>query len=204
MNKAIKNIIFDLGGVLLDLDFSRTWKSLETAGGKITSELLPPFKEDSIFRSQELGKIDNDTFYKGIRELTQSSLSDKEIDAIWNAMLLHFPAEKLNLLLKLKDQYRIFLLSNTNDIHWKYVIHHFLEPKAIKAEDVFEGIYLSHEMHLSKPDPAIFQEVLKKEHLIPQETLFIDDSEANCLSAEQLGIHTHHYLVTEPLKDIFE
>ena len=204
MDKNIKNIIFDLGGVLLDLDFSSTWKRLEAAGGKMCDELLPPFKEDSIFRSQELGKIDNDTFHEGIRSLTCSSLKDEEIDKIWNAMLLRFPKEKLDLLQKLKSQYRIFLLSNTNDIHWRYVTDHFLKPANVQAEDLFEGIYLSHEMHLSKPDPAIFLEILQKEALLPEETLFIDDSEANCLSAASLGIQTHHYLITEPLKDIFE
>ena len=204
MDKNIKNIVFDLGGVLVDLDFKNAINGLQQAGFANVKEQLQAFDQNGIFQKFELGEINADEFRTAIRENSTVTLTDEEVDALWNSMLLEVPRKKLELILELRGKYMVYLLSNTNSIHWDYVCNNAFNYRGFRVNDYFEETFLSFEMHLAKPDKAIFEKVLHEANLLPEETLFIDDSEANCKAAEELGIHAHHYHIGEDLSKIFE
>ena len=204
MDKKIRNIVFDLGGVLVDLDFKAAINGLQKAGFANVKEQLQAFDCEGIFQKFELGEMSADEFRSAIRENSTVSLTDEEVDGLWNAMLLEVPREKLELILHLRGKYMVYLLSNTNSIHWDYVCKNAFNYRGFRVNDYFEETFLSYEMHLAKPDKAIIEKVLEEANLLPEETLFIDDSEANCKAASELGIHTHHYHIGEDLKELFE
>ena len=204
MDKKIRNIVFDLGGVLVDLDFKAAINGLQKAGFANVKEQLQAFDCEGIFQKFELGEMSADEFRSAIRENSTVSLTDEEVDGLWNAMLLEVPREKLELILHLRGKYMVYLLSNTNSIHWDYVCKNAFNYRGFRVNDYFEETFLSYEMHLAKPDKAIFEKVLEEANLLPEETLFIDDSEANCKAASELGIHTHHYHIGEDLKELFK
>ena len=203
MDKKVRNIIFDLGGVLVDLDFKAAINGLQEAGFANVKEQLLAFDREGIFQKFELGEMNADEFRAAIRENSTVTLTDEEVDALWNLMLLEVPREKLELILELRGKYMVYLLSNTNSIHWDYVCKNAFNYRGFRVEDYFEETFLSYEMHLAKPDKAIFEKVLHDANLLPEETLFIDDSEANCKAAEEVGIHAHHYHIGDDLKEIF-
>ena len=204
MDKKIRNIVFDLGGVLVDLDFKAAINGLQKAGFANVKEQLLAFDRDGIFQKFELGEMTADEFRTAIRENSTVTLTDEEVDTLWNSMLLEVPRKKLELILELRGKYMVYLLSNTNSIHWDYVCNNAFNYRGFRVNDYFEETFLSFEMHLAKPDKAIFEKVLHEANLLPEETLFIDDSEANCKAAEELGIHAHHYHIGEDLSKIFE
>ena len=204
MDKNIKNIVFDLGGVLIDLDFKSAINGLQKAGFTNVKEQLQAFDNEGIFQKFELGEISADEFRASIRENSNVSLTDEEVDSLWNLMLLEIPREKLELILDLRSKYMVYLLSNTNSIHWDYVCKNAFNYRGFRMDDYFEETFLSYEMHLAKPDKAIFEKMLNDANLLPEETLFIDDLEANCKAAEEVGIHAHHYHIGDDLNKIFE
>ena len=204
MDKNIKNIVFDLGGVLIDLDFKSAINGLQKAGFANVKEQLQAFDREGIFQKFELGEISADEFRASIRKNSSVSLTDEEVDSLWNLMLLEIPREKLELILDLRSKYMVYLLSNTNSIHWDYVCKNAFNYRGFRMDDYFEETFLSYEMHLAKPDKAIFEKMLQDANLLPEETLFIDDLEANCKAAEEVGIHTHHYHIGDDLSKIFE
>ena len=204
MDKNIKNIVFDLGGVLVDLDFKAAINGLQKAGFANVKEQLQSFDREGIFQKFELGEMTAEEFRTAIRENSTVTLTDEEIDALWNAMLLEIPREKLELILDLRGKYMVYLLSNTNSIHWDYVCKNAFNYHGFRMDDYFEETFLSYEMHLAKPDKAIFEKMLNDANLLPEETLFIDDLEANCKAAEEVGIHAHHYHIGDDLSKIFE
>ena len=204
MDKNIKNIVFDLGGVLVDLDFKSAINGLQKAGFANVKEQLMAFDRDGIFQKFELGEISADEFRASIRENSNVSLTDEEVDSLWNLMLLEIPREKLELILDLRSKYMVYLLSNTNSIHWDYVCKNAFNYRGFRVNDYFEKTFLSFEMHLAKPDKAIFEKMLEDANLLAEETLFIDDSEANCKAAAEVGIHAHHYHIGDDLSKIFE
>ena len=204
MDKNIKNIVFDLGGVLIDLDLKSAINGLQKAGFTNVKEQLQAFDREGIFQKFELGEISADEFRASIRENSNVSLTDEEVDSLWNLMLLEIPREKLELILDLRSKYMVYLLSNTNSIHWDYVCKNAFNYRGFRMDDYFEETFLSYEMHLAKPDKAIFETMLNDANLLPEETLFIDDLEANCKAAEEVGIHAHHYHIGDDLSKIFE
>ena len=204
MDKNIKNIVFDLGGVLVDLDFKVAINGLQKAGFANVKEQLQTLHQGGIFQKFELGEMSADELRTAIRENSTVELTDEEVDNLWNAMLLEIPREKLELILALRGKYMVYLLSNTNSIHWDYVCKNAFNYRGFRVNDYFEETFLSYEMHLAKPDKAIFEKVLQDANLLPEETLFIDDSEANCKAAEEVGIHAHHYHIGDDLSKVFE
>ena len=206
-NDKIKNIIFDLGDVILNIDVPIASKSFADLSGREQSEILTIFKENELFRQFETGAMDEPTFRNYVREILNfPDLSDEAIDTAWNSLLLDLPPERVELLKKLAAKYRIFLLSNTSSIHITQV-NKILEASTgvKKLEDLFETVFLSYEIGLMKPDTRIYQEVLDKAGLKAEETLFLDDNADNIRSAAQLGIETIHVqkpvTILEYLKD---
>lgn len=204
MKKGIKTIVFDLGGVLIDLNFQRALDAFAQAGLTDMAHEVQSFSREGIFMDLELGNIRTEDFFKAIQKKANDSLSLKQIADYWNLILLDIPQEKLKLVRELRKHYTVHLLSNTNEPHWEYICQTCFNKDGYTVNDYFEKIFLSYEMHLAKPDKAIFEQMLQEARLNPEETLFIDDSEANCRAASALGIQVHYYKIGEDLKKIFE
>lgn len=199
----IKNIIFDWGGVITDLHVNDTIEALRALGNDRFDSLLQHGPEE-IFRPFEIGTISAEEFRKRIRKYLQPAVSDLQIDEAWSAMLGELPEERWKLLDGVRDTYHTFLLSNTNSVHLQYYVN-FLQKRynTNGFGHLFEKIYLSFELGMRKPDEDIFLQVLKQSHLKPEETFFIDDTEANTIAAAKLGIHTYLLGRDETLVDLF-
>ncbi len=194
----IKNIIFDFGGVIVDLDKAATVNAFRSLGFDAEA-FVGTYGQGGPFAGLEIGKITSEQFYAEIARLSggfargasaQDALTPESIRAAWNKMLVGIPPQRLQKILSLRERYRVFLLSNTNVIHWDFSCDTLFSWQGHRPEDFFEHIYLSYEMHLLKPDEAIFHTVLECSGLRAEETIFIDDSKDNCRSAEGVGLHT--------------
>ncbi|MGP1622201.1 HAD family hydrolase [Bacteroides heparinolyticus] len=189
--RGVKNLIIDFGGVLIDLDRQRCIENFKSLGFQDVEAMLDVYHQQDFFQNYEKGLITGEEFRDVIRGKIGKPVTDAQIDNAWNSFLVGIPVTKLNLLLKLRKSYVVYLLSNTNDIHWQWACKHAFPYKGFRAEDYFEQIFLSYEMKMAKPDAVIFQKVLDETGILPEETLFIDDSEANCRVAKTLGISTY-------------
>ncbi|SEI59837.1 putative hydrolase of the HAD superfamily [Dyadobacter koreensis] len=198
-NSRIKNIIFDLGDVILNIDVPLASSSFGKLSGREQHEILTLFKEKELFRLFETGLVDEDAFRNMIRELLEfPDWSEEIIDTAWNSLLLDIPPARIELIKELGKNYRLFLLSNTSSIHIKQVNKILHAASGVeKLDDLFEKVYLSYEMGLMKPDPAIYLQVLKESGLVAEETLFLDDNADNIAAAAKLGIDT--ILVQKPV-----
>ena len=204
MDSKIKNVVFDLGGVLINLDFDNCLNAFRKAGFRDLEKQGCQFRGKGVFSEFELGEISPEEFRKAIRKEVSEALSDHEIDDMWNLMLLDIPREKLDLLLKLREHYMVYLLSNTNRIHWDYACEQMFCYRGFRVNDFFEDIFLSFEMHKAKPEKDIYEQMMKEANILPEETFFIDDSAINCQAAISLGIQSYHYHIGEDLSSLFE
>jgi putative hydrolase of the HAD superfamily len=205
MSAKIKNIIFDLGGVVLDIDESIVYKELEKMGIS-TSELAHSKEFIDIMSKFDTGIYTAPTFRKKTKTLLgQEKMTDQRFDAIWNAMLLDIPRERIEAIEKVKKHYKIFLMSNSNVIHYDlYVRDLQLRFGYHEFDELFNKSYFSFAEHLEKPDPRFFELILDHEGLLPEETLFIDDTAANIEVAKSLGIKTYHISREELVRNLFE
>jgi len=187
----IKNIIFDFGDVFINLDKSATLQALIKAGYKEIPKGLFP-----LASSYEKGLLDTPSFLKAVNGFLPNSTKEEIIDA-WNAIILDFPENRLQFLQKLsiEQDYRLFLLSNTNELHIQHVISQMGVPKYEAFKACFEGFHLSHCIGMRKPEPEIFIMFLTEHGLVAKETLFVDDTLEHILSAKSLGFQTWHLIV---------
>ena len=189
--EGIKNIFFDLGGVLVNLDREKCLNEFQKIGVRKVEEQIENSFTRGLFRQLEVGTITPEEFRNEIRQMTDKQVTDSEIDYAWNSFLLYIPCSKLELLLRLRKNYRVFMLSNTNKIHFDYMVsNHFKAKPGFSIDDYFEKCYLSYELHLSKPDKAIFEAIIKDSGALPQESLFLDDNRQNVEAARELGIRS--------------
>jgi FMN phosphatase YigB (HAD superfamily) len=189
MFKNIKHIIFDLGGVLLNLDYGLTEKAFEKAGIENFKELYSQLRQASLFDDFETGKIPASEFIAELQKL--APLTEQQILNAWNAMLLDFPLRRLQILQQLRLYYDLFLLSNTNEIHEVTFNKILFDGNGMPNIGVFfDKVYLSHRVGLRKPSKEIFELVLEENGLKAEHTLFIDDSPQHIETAEKLGIKT--------------
>ncbi len=205
MNTKIKNIIFDLGGVILDIDENVVYKELEKMGIEI-SELAHSKEFMEILSKFDTGIYTAATFRKKTKQfIGQEKMTDQKFDSIWNAMLLDIPRERIEAIEKVKKHYKIYLMSNTNVIHYDlYVRDLQLRFGYNEFDELFNKSYFSFAEHLEKPDPRFFELILDHEHLLPEETLFIDDTAENIEAAKSLGINTYHISREELVRNLFE
>ena len=205
MSAKIKNIIFDLGGVILDIDETIVYKELEKMGIS-TSELAHSKEFIDIMSKFDTGIYTAPTFRKKTKALLgQEKMTDQRFDAIWNAMLLDIPRERIEAIEKVKKHYKIFLMSNSNVIHYDlYVRDLQLRFGYNEFDELFNKSYFSFAEHLEKPDPRFFELILDHEGLLPEETLFIDDTVENIKAAKSLGINTYHISREELVRNLFE
>ncbi len=189
--KKIKNIIFDLGGVLLTIDYFKTEKAFIDLGVHNFAELYSQQKAAPLFENLETGKIENLTFYNQLREAANLTLSNEQIEKAWCAMLLHFEPKILEWLQDIGTRYNIYLFSNTNRIHHQafYKLYH-QQTGNDNFDRFFIKAWYSHDLGMRKPYPEAYTKLLDLEQLKADETLFIDDSEVNIIGAEKAGLQT--------------
>lgn len=202
----IKNIIFDLGGVILNIDYDLTDKEFKKLGISNFKYLFSQAKQSSLFDDLEKGLITPEHFNHTIRTLSNSTqLTDGQISTAWNAMLLDLPKERIHLLKGLKKKFRTFLLSNTNAIHERKFMRYIDETYGKEVFiNLFDRVYFSHHLQLRKPDREIFEYVIKENQINPAETLFIDDSVQHIEGAETAGINALLLQKGESITKLFE
>lgn len=180
-----------MGGVIINLDLDKTFSQFASAVGSTPGQIKKQYFNAQLWQSHEIGAASDTDIRNEIRTHFFPKYTDNQIDDIWNAMLLDIPKERINLLLKLRNKYQIFLLSNTNEIHRKKFNEILFESHGIKDfSEIFHKTYYSHQMGLRKPNPKIYEVVLREQNLIASETLFLDDNAENLNSAQGLGIQT--------------
>ena len=181
----MKNIIFDLGGVLVGFNRQRSIDAFERIGCGKVADYIRDHRTEDLFYRIELGAISTHDFCEDVRQMTATNADDEAIIHAWNVLLTPVTTERLQRLRELREAgHRLFLLSNTNDMHWQYCGH--------QLDGCFERVFLSYEMRLAKPDTAIFAEVLRQAEIAASDTLFIDDNADNIAAAASLGIQTFH------------
>ena len=199
------NIIFDLGGVIVNLDYGLTIQAFsELAGYDITQQYSQQRQAD-IFSRFEVGDITTAEFRQGLMQLLKFEASDDAIDQAWSALILDFPPERVELVRQLSQQKRIFLLSNINELHLETSDRKFTEAMGTDIgtlADQFERAYYSHLVCDRKPNPSIFQRVIDENDLDPAKTLFLDDTAHNLVGAQQVGLHTIHVTQDNPIESL--
>jgi len=205
MSKPIRNIVFDLGNVVINIDPELTLCRFRELGVVDFDEMYTIMCQTDVFDRLDTGKITLAEFQQAIRDFAKAKFADEWIDEAWCAMLLDFPEENAELLQKLRaGGYRLYLLSNTNEMHidhyTKYLKQQF--GRDLLAE-LFDRTFYSHEIGYRKPNREAFEFVLKAERLKPAETLFIDDLEHNVIGARKTGMQAYHHRKGERLIDLF-
>lgn len=194
----IKNIIFDFGGVICDIDVTLTKKAFIDLGWRTADQGRSISDSKGLFEDLETGAITPQRFRDELRKFFDRPVSDEELDAAWNRLLQEMPAERIRLLEELRKKYRIFLLSNSNEIHYNKYLQDFRERFGYPDFDaLFEKAYFSYRLGLKKPDPEIFRHVLDDRRLDPSETIFIDDTMGHVEGAMKTGIIGYHLNLAE-------
>lgn len=187
----IKNIVFDLGNVLLNLNFEASIQAFRKLG--LNSEVVNPQQAyaDPVFYELEVGKTTSEAFRKQVRRILKNpKATDQQIEDAWCAMIRDIPAKRVEILKKLAKNFNVYLFSNTNAIHIKRLHNEFREMYGMEFPSLFAKDFYSHEIHERKPDLASYEKVIELSGIIPEETLFIDDLEKNILGAEKAGLKT--------------
>ena len=197
----IKNLLFDLGGVIMDIRRLNCVASFERLGMKNADSFLGEYSQKGPFLQLEEGAISEEEFRTAVRALIDGEVSDEQIDSAFCDFLVGIPKYRLEQLRQLKKSYNIYMLSNTNSIMWRSRIAEDFRQEGLEREDYFDGIVTSFEARSIKPNAKIFHTVVEKLGINPNETLFLDDSQKNLDAAAQLGFHT---LLVTPGSEFFE
>ncbi|MCD6659687.1 MAG: HAD family phosphatase [Lentimicrobium sp.] len=190
--KNIKNIIFDFGNVLLNINPALTAEAFKKLGIKDESDFFGGRSSIELMVKYERGQATSEEFIQAISASVSDKVTSEQIIDAWNALLLDFPSIRVELLQQLRSDYRLFLLSNTNQIHFEKYTQQFQAIYGYPLESLFEKMWFSHQIGLSKPDTAVFEFVLKDKNLNPAETLFIDDTLMHVEAARKSGIYGWH------------
>lgn len=199
MNRKLKNIVFDFGGVIVDLDKQRVLDAFRELGVDVEA-YVGRYAQAGPFERLELGETDTRMFCGELREAVVAcapgrnipdALTDGNICRAWNRMLVRIPQRRIEALKRLRQHYRLFMLSNTNEIHWNYSVDSLFGQRDDSPGAIFEQIFLSYQMRMTKPSSRIFSEMLSRAGINPDETLYIDDSNVNCEAARKVGMHTY-------------
>ncbi len=202
--REIDDIIFDLGGVLLNLDFEAAFKAFRALG---LSDRVVDYKQayaDPVFYELETGKIDPPAFRSGVRRLLNNpGVTDAEIDHAWCSIILDIPAERVRVIQELTRNFNIFLFSNTNAIHVEKMHAEFRAIHGLEFSSLFVKDYYSHELKERKPDLSSYKKVIRLSGVNPEKTLFVDDLEQNILGAQKAGLKTFWLKNGMELSDLF-
>jgi epoxide hydrolase-like predicted phosphatase len=208
--KKLDNIdflIFDLGNVIIDIDYNFSIRELKKILPEQKHDLAPQFFTSTFHKQYEKGEISNGEFRDAVRELYRENWTDSQIDHVWNSLLINIPNERLDLLDSLRSKFKTAILSNTNDIHivkFNQMLSEVSELNSIY--DLCDDVFLSHEMGLAKPDTAIYEKVLSSLNADAEKTIFFDDLEANVKGAQKTGMNavqiTHPKALIEFFVDV--
>jgi len=198
----LKNILFDLGGVILDLNVNATLEGFLDMG--FPKELLeyPQNIYTDVFYLYETGQITTEVFRNTIREITKQNFSNEEFDAAWCGMLVGVPFRRIEILKDLAEKYSLYMLSNTSPMHIEYFEKMFGQTAGFALEDVFTKLYYSYEIGKHKPDAGAFIHVLEDAGIEASETLFLDDNIQNVKAAEELGFQVIHINETRTMESL--
>jgi putative hydrolase of the HAD superfamily len=187
---AVKHIIFDLGNVLFDLDLGQTGRMLHTLAGESYASAHAKLLRDRVFEMYEVGGMNTEEFLDTVRLSIDPPLQAEQVEQAWNSIFVDFPRARLDLLLRLRQRYQVFLLSNINELHANWIDDYLLREYGVTdfQHTYFDGVYYSHLIRLRKPNREIYEYVLADAELVPEETVFFDDLEPNVLAARQVGI----------------
>ena len=200
--KNIKAIIFDLGEVILNINYQNTIDNFKKLGiGNLSSFYSKEF-QINLFNQIETGKISENEFLLSLQKKTNNA-SIKQIKDAWNSMLLDLPEQRIQLLKKLRKNYSIFLLSNTNTIHIAKIKKNLGKEKYDEFYNLFDQVYYSHEIGMRKPELEAFRLILGEHKLCANQSLFIDDSTQHIEGAKKLRILTHHLKNKQELTTLF-
>jgi putative hydrolase of the HAD superfamily len=201
---GVKNIIFDLGGVLLNIDPKKTIEAF----GRLGMEQLIGDKglsyDHDIFYLMEQGKVTPEEFRNGVRQLISAKVTDDQIDNAWTAMLLDFPANRVELVKNLRNNYKIYLFSNTNAIHVAKYQANFKSQHGFEVSSLFEIDFYSNEIGYRKPSPESFQEIIRLSGINPEESIFIDDSLPNVEAAISCGLKGYWLEPGQKIEEVFQ
>ena len=201
--QQIKNIIFDLGGVFLNINLKLTEKAFSDLALPDFTAIYSLSSTIQLFENLETGAISPSEFYEGMRAFSGLPLTNQQIQNAWNALLLDFPEERLQWLNTIRKKYNIYLFSNTNKIHYDYFMNAYHHQTGGKNfNDFFIKAWYSHEVSLRKPDPQSFITLMQQENLSAAETLFIDDTYVNIEGAAKAGLHTIHLVAPKTVIDL--
>ena len=191
----IKNLIFDFGGVIIDIEPIRVGQSFRNLGVKNIEKVHELAVSRGLYLDLEKGLITPAEFRDGMREVSGLNFTDEQIDNAWNSMIINFPRSRFELLNQLKENYNVYLLSNTNEIHYDYFNKYVMNNFGVQClDDFFTGCFYSHQMKMRKPDLEIYMKMLETGKTNPTESLYIDDLEENILAGREMGLHgiVHH------------
>ncbi len=189
----MRNIIFDFGGVLVNLDRKRCIDAFTRIGAGAIAGYVDECRQEDLFHDLEVGDTGVGQFCDAVRQACGGcNATDEDICGAWDALLTGIPKRRLDKLAELKRDFRLVLLSNTNPIHWRKAVDDYFTQGGLNVNYYFEKTYLSYEMRMLKPDEEIYRKVLDSSGMAAGDTLFIDDSKANCAAAERLGITSMH------------
>lgn len=201
MSTSLKNIVFDLGGVLLDIDYQKSVDAFQELGIVHFEKMFSQTYANEMFEQLERGKVTDAEFYAAIKKMVRHDVSQEQIETASNALILDFRENSLDFLEKLGEKYRLYLLSNTNSIHVKFFKALFSRQTGkASLDDYFVKAWYSNEISLRKPDPEIFSYIVEDGGLLAEETLFIDDTVANIETARKMGFKTHLLLPGERIE----
>lgn len=192
MEIMIKNLLFDLGGVIFDLKRSRCVEGFRKLGMADADDFFDQYKQKGPFLKMECGAIGPDEFRRQVREFIPAPVTDGQIDEALLSFLDGIPGHRLDQLLALRRDYKVYMLSNTNPLHWHAAILPEFRKQGLDVNAYFDGIVTSFEAGVCKPDRRIFDYTVSTLGIVPEETLFYDDSAANTEAAARLGFHTAH------------
>jgi len=204
-DNQIENIIFDLGGVLLDISYEATLRAMSDLGVPNVEQMYSQATQTALFDRFDVGAVSPEELRAELRKLTTQPTTDEQLNAAWCAMLGDFRKESWELLLQLKKRYRTFLYSNTNAIHVPVFEKMLAEQLGSGASmgQYFERYYYSNEIGARKPNPDGFLLIMQQNNLAPERTLFIDDTLGHIKGAQAVGLRTYHLANGEKITDLF-
>jgi len=203
MTENIQNIIFDLGGVIVDFAKDKWIDAFHSLGFSNFEEMMKDQDTKSVFNQFELGLISSEQFCKTIKYYCNPRTTEKEVEDAWNMLLAGIPRHRLSKLLSLRDHYVVYLVSNTNVLHWNHTKDNYFNYHGFTIKDYFESMFLSFEMNQKKPEAGIYHSILARTGIMPYNTLYLDDIEENCATAAKLGFKTHLVTPDEDWTELF-
>ncbi|MFL0683073.1 putative hydrolase of the HAD superfamily [Algoriphagus aquaeductus] len=198
-------LIFDLGNVIIDIDYERTFRLIKSKIPTALHEKVDFFYLTDFHKAYEKGLIDSPSFRNEVRAYFDQEWSDGEVDEIWNSLLGNIPSYRIDLVKKLKEKYQLGVLSNTNEIHIQGVYELLnREHQLDNFDSLFDWVFYSHEMGLAKPSVEIYEKLVVELGTSPDRVLFFDDLLANVEGARKIGIHAIQVTGPEVLLDFFK